>query len=124
MSAALGLVSLTVEDWFECLDFYHELLGLELLESDELKGRARLRAGGNLLLELRAGGWGSDGVKSARESPAALWFRVESIERTEYMLDSMGAAVLEESGEHLLVLMDPDGNRLCLYDTETPPTET
>lgn len=121
MTAVLGVISLSVEDWFECLDFYHELLGLEVLESDELKGRARLRGADGLVLELRAGGWGSDGVKSARENPASLWFRVESVQRAEYLLDSMGAAVLEESGEHLIALMDPDGNRLYLYDTDSPP---
>src|SRR5215213_2705489 len=57
------MVTLAVEDWDETVAFYHERLGLELLQRDEPTKRARLRAGPELVLEIHAGGWGA---RSAR----------------------------------------------------------
>lgn len=121
MRPTLALITLAAEDWFEALDFYHELLGLPVIASDELAGRARLRAGPGLVLEIVPGGWGAEGPKSVRESPYTLCLRVEQLDQLAAELEARGAAFLSEPEHGAAALMDPEGNRLLLYDTPEPP---
>ncbi|MDP9351698.1 MAG: hypothetical protein M3P51_09190 [Chloroflexota bacterium] len=122
MRAIVGLISLTVEDWYEAVDFYHELLGLPLLESDEQTGRARLQAAPGLLLELLSGGWGSETPKTPRENPVALCLRVPALARTLQELEYRGVWLLGEPSNGLAPVADPEGNRVYLYDAPTPPS--
>lgn len=121
MGATLAHVRLAAEDWFEALDFYHELLGLPIVARDELAGCARLQAGPGLVLEIVSGGWGVEGPKSARENPVTLCLRVERLDRLAAELEARGAAFLSEPERGAAALMDPEGNRLLLYDTPEPP---
>ncbi len=121
MKAVLGLLALTVEDWYETVDFYHELLGLPLLESDEQAGRARLQAGPGLLLDILSGGWGSDTPKTPRENPVALCLQVSDLSRTLQELEHRGVWLLGEAESELAALADPEGNRVYLYDAPAPP---
>ena len=117
----LGLVSLMVEDWYEAVDFYRELLGLELLWSDERRGRARLRAGPGVVLEIVSGGWGSEAPKSPRESPFSLCLRVADLGRTVQELEFRGVWLLAEPESGMAAIADPEGNRLYLYEGDEPP---
>jgi catechol 2,3-dioxygenase-like lactoylglutathione lyase family enzyme len=115
------MIALTVEDWYEALDFYRDLLGLELLESDEGRGRARLRAAGGLWLELRSGGWGAERPKGPRESPVTLCFRASNLSRYLWELEQRGVLLLAEPEHGAALLADPEGNLVCLYEGEIPP---
>lgn len=115
------MITLAAEDWYETVAFYNELLGLELLQSDELRGRARLDTGSGVILEIHSGGWGSEGPKTPRENPVALCLRVESLERVVGELEFKGACLLTAPESGLVALMDPEGNRVCLYDTPSLP---
>ncbi len=122
MPPALGLITLAAEDWYETVAFYSELLRLPVVEQDEYANRARLRAGDSLLLEIHSGGWGSEGPKMPRENPISLCLRVENLGRIVHELEHAGACFLSEPEGGLAALMDPEGNRLYLYDTDTPPS--
>ncbi|MDP9380696.1 MAG: VOC family protein [Chloroflexota bacterium] len=121
MSPTLGLITLAAEDWYETLDFYHELLGLELLGSDESNGRARLRAGPDLVLEIVSGGWGAEDPKTPQENPVSLCLRVDDLARTVHELEHRGVWLLSEPAGGLAAIADPEGNRIYLYDTHELP---
>ena len=121
MRASLTLITLAVEDWYETLAFYGELLGLEMLSSDEWDGRARLRAAPGLILEIVSGGWGSEEPKTVQQNPVSLCLRVEDVERLAHELEHRGVYLLGEPEGGLVVLIDPEGNRVYLYDTDDPP---
>ncbi len=117
----VALITLAAEDWYETVDFYHELLGLPLILSDEQKSRARLRAGPGLVLEILSGGWGSEGPKGPKQNPVSLCLKVEDVARAAHELEACGACFLSEPHDGLVALMDPEGNRVYLYDTEELP---
>ena len=121
MGASLTLITLAVEDWYESVAFYNELLGLKIISSDEWDGRARLQAAPGLVLELLSGGWGSEEPKAVRQNPVSLCLRVEALALLAHELEHRGVCLLGEPEDGLLALMDPEGNRLYLYDTEELP---
>lgn len=117
----LALITLAAEDWYETVDFYHDLLGLPLVESDETHSRARLQAGPDLVLEVVSGGYGSEAPKSPRENPLSLCLRVPDLPRLTFELEQRGVWLLGEPTGGLLPLLDPEGNRVFLYDTDDLP---
>lgn len=121
MNPTLGLITLAAEDWYETVDFYANLLSLPVLESDEVAGRARLRAGSGLILEIVSGGWGAEAPKSPRENPVSFALRVPDLGRTIAELEHRGVWFLGEAAGGLAALADPEGNRLYLYNADTPP---
>lgn len=121
MTATLGLITLMAEDWYETVDFYADLLGLRILESDEIAGRAKLALAPDVVLEIQSGGWGCEGAKSAKESPVALCLQTDDLTKKSIELEYRGVQFVREPEEHLLSIMDTEGNRLYLYDTPDPP---
>lgn len=121
MNPTLGLITLAAEDWYETVDFYANLLGLPVIESDEVASRARLRAGPGLILEIVSGGWGAEAPKSPCESPISLSLRVADLGRTIAELEHRGAWLLAGPADGLAAVADPEGNRLYLYDADPPP---
>lgn len=117
----LALITLAAEDWYETVDFYHDLLGLPLIESDETRSRARLQAGPSLVLEVVSGGYGSEEPKTPRENPVSLCLRVPDLPRRTFELEQRGVWLLGEPTDGLLSLLDPEGNRVYLYDTDELP---
>ncbi len=122
MSATLALVTLSVEDWYEAVDFYHDILGLELVACDEVAGRARLRAAPGVLLEIHSGGWGSEFPKGPKQNPVTICLRVERLDTLAAELEHRGVYLLGEPERGALLLADPEGNRLCLFESEQSPT--
>ena len=121
LAASLGTIVLCAEDWYETLDFYHELLGLPLVSLDEVGCRARLSLGGEVLFEILSGGWGANGVKSPRENPVTLCLRVPEVDKLSLELESRGAMFFAEPADGMAALMDPEGNRVYLYVGPDPP---
>ncbi len=117
----LALITLAAEDWYETVDFYHDLLGLPLIASDEIHSRARLQAGPGLLLEIVSGGYGSEAPKTPRENPLSLCLHVRDLPRRTFELEQRGVWLLGEPTDGLLPLLDPEGNRVYLYDTDDLP---
>jgi predicted enzyme related to lactoylglutathione lyase len=73
------------------------------------------------VLEIVAGGWGAEGPKTPRENPVSLCLRVEDLTRTTHELEHRGVWLLSEPADGLASLVDPDGNRVYLYDTDDLP---
>lgn len=117
----MGLITLMAEDWYETVDFYSDLLGLEVTQIDEIGGRARLKIGQESLLEIQSGGWGSEGPKQPRQNPISLCFQTDNLSKLAVELEHRGVGFIHEPEEHLLSIMDTEGNRLYLYDTPDPP---
>ncbi len=117
----IALITLAAEDWYETVDFYHDLLGLPLIESDETRSRARLQAAPGLVLEVVSGGYGSEEPKTPRENPVSLCLRVPDLPRRTFELEHRGVWLLGEPADSLLSLLDPEGNRVYLYDTDELP---
>ncbi|MBA2362032.1 MAG: hypothetical protein H0V86_00640 [Chloroflexia bacterium] len=117
----LALITLAAEDWYETVDFYHDLLGLPLLSSDEAHSRARLQAGPGLVLEIVSGGFGSEAPKTPRENPLSLCLHVHDLSRQAFELEQRGVWLLGEPTDGLLSLLDPEGNRVYVYDTVDLP---
>ncbi len=117
----LALITLAAEDWYETVDFYHVLLGLPLLASDETHSRARLQAGPGLVLEIVSGGYGSEAPKTLRKNPFALCLHVYDLPHRTFELEQRGVWLLGEPTAGLLPLLDPEGNRVYLYDTDDLP---
>ncbi len=117
----LALITLAAEDWYETVDFYRDVLGLTPVWLDRRHSRARFHIAPGLLLEVHSGGWGADGPKSARENPMSLCFRVPSVERAAVQLEGSGACLLSEPAHGLLALMDPEGNRVYLFEGDDVP---
>ncbi len=117
----LALIALAAEDWYETVDFYHDLLGLPLIERDESRSRARLQAGPGLVLEVVSGGYGSEEPKTPRENPVSLCIRVHDLPRRTFELEQRGVWLLREPTDGPLSLLDPEGNRVYLYDTDELP---
>ncbi len=117
----VGMVTLAAERWGEMVTFYNELLGLDLLQSDERNKRARLRAGPGLVLEIHAGGWGSEKRKTTRLNPVSLCLRVNNLPDTVRDLEHQGVSLLGEVAGGVEAVLDPEGNRIYLYFTDDLP---
>jgi len=109
---ALYFVEITVTDWALAVAWYKDMLGMEpvhLVEADQF---ALLRAG-PAQLALKGG--------EAMPGTMQLTFEVEDLERAAAHLATWGVMLespLQASAEGYrdLVVRDPDGYRVCLFD--------
>ncbi|HZT82942.1 MAG TPA: VOC family protein [Gemmataceae bacterium] len=114
MAPELYFVELTVADWPRAVAWYRDVLGLEVLLRVEADRFALLRAGG-----------GRVALKEGQPQPGTtmLAFEVEDLAAEAGRLAALGVAVESPvtdspEGYRRVLLRDPDGHRLCLFDWE------
>ncbi len=112
MIGDLSLIELTVRDWPASVDWYRDVLGLKLLVRDE-SNRFALFDTGTVRLALKAGEAVSGGVLIALEVqnlPAALeGLAAKGVFPAE-------AVKISEEGYRRVILNDPEGYRVSLFD--------
>jgi catechol 2,3-dioxygenase-like lactoylglutathione lyase family enzyme len=111
----LSFVELTVADWPAAVAWYRDTLGLELV----------LRVDADRFALLRAGS-GRVALKAGLPLPGSvlLSFEVDDLPRELERLAELGVCPEEplkasSEGYRRVILRDPDGYRLCLYDWRT-----
>jgi catechol 2,3-dioxygenase-like lactoylglutathione lyase family enzyme len=109
---ALYFVEITVTNWILALAWYKDMLGLEEVQMVEADQFALLRAG-QAQLALKGG--------EAMPGTMQLTFEVEDLEQALQHLAAWGVTLespLQTSPEGYrdVVIRDPDGYRVCLFD--------
>ncbi|MCK0169078.1 VOC family protein [Jannaschia sp. S6380] len=100
-----------------CVDFYHRILGLEILHRVDQPGErlTTLMLGGTYLM-IETGGVAHDGAKPLDISPIKFRFNVPDVKATSDMLRDRGIdiRVIDHSWGTTAEFHDPDGNRCAL----------
>jgi predicted enzyme related to lactoylglutathione lyase len=112
----LAFVQLTVADWPRALAWYRDVLGLEVLLCREAERFALLRAGsGKLALK--------EGQPVA--GTCLLTFETADLTATAGVLTARGVALSapkpSAEGYRRILLHDPDGHALCLFEWAVAP---
>jgi len=113
---ALFFVEITVTNWALALAWYKDMLGLEIVQQVEADQFALLRAG-QAQLALKGG--------EAMPGTVQLTFEVDDLEAAVAYLAAWGVTLespLQTSAEGYrdVMLRDPDGYRVCLFDWAGP----
>jgi predicted enzyme related to lactoylglutathione lyase len=112
MIHTLFFVELTVSDWKRAVEWYSTVLGLQVILMREADRFALLQAGtGKLALK----------VGSPNPGTVLLTFEVDDLLDYVQRLRSLDVPVEEEiktsaEGYRRVLLRDPDGYRLCLFE--------
>ena len=115
-------IILNVEKYDECVAFYKEVFGLDIL-FEESEGSFRLTCftyGGSYLM-VETGGIAQPAGKSIRENATKLRFNVSNIEDALQTLHSHGIEpeIQHNSWGSTINIHDPDGNRIGIRDEPT-----
>jgi catechol 2,3-dioxygenase-like lactoylglutathione lyase family enzyme len=126
MALALTHIWLLVDDMQLALSFYHDILGLEVLNN--LGEYVELEVNEQFILSLfersalQAGEPGI-AINPVRGQRATLAFEVETLDEFCESLRAKGVKFASNEADHrewglrTAFLHDPDGNLLCLYET-------
>lgn len=123
----ISYVHLLVEDWPMALAFYGELLGLPIEQQiDEEQWVSFDLAGGRLV--VTGGGVASDRAKGADRNAFVPNLECEDIEQTVADLEGRGVPFIvplstNPDGYKLATLVDPEGNRMQLFEWGAPDAE-
>jgi len=109
---ALDFVEITVTNWALAVAWYQDMLGMEAVQLVEADQFALLRAG-PAQLALKGG--------EAMPGTIQLTFAVDDLERAAADLAAWGVALespvqASPEGYRDLIVRDPDGYKLCLFD--------
>lgn len=115
-------VILNTEKYDECLKFYGELFGLQVMFQEQ-RDDYRLTCfeyGGSYLMVETASVANSEG-KTVQEKGSKLRFNVSDIEEALEKLNRYGvdAHIVENPWGRTIDLSDPDGNRIGIRDEAT-----
>ncbi len=115
MTTRLAFVELTVSRWSEAVAWYRDVLGLAVALFVEKDSFALFRAGGGQLA-LKAG--------ISHPGTVLLTFEVDDLDREADRLQSLGVVIsptkTSDEGYRRILLEDPDGHRLCLFERTAP----
>lgn len=109
----LTMVELTVRDPASVLAWYRDVLGLPVLLRDDAHGFVLLEAGGETRLAIKQG--------DPHPGTTRLAFEVADVEAETARLAAHGVTPeaplkMSPEGYRRVLLRDPDGHRLSLYD--------
>ena len=124
----IAYVQLVVEDWPIAIEFYRDVLGFPVEQLFELEQWASFDLAGAKLV-LYGGGVGSDRPKGLDRNAFIPNLECENIEATVADLESRGVpfiAPISDNGEgyRVATFVDPEGNRLQLFEWARPTEET
>lgn len=108
-------VILFVERYEECINFYKNILKIDVRKEKENLVTFNISSG---YLMVEKGGNGSSIEKNREQNPIVLRFDVISLEASVKQIKDQGVLFLEEhlafDWGTIAVLLDPDGNRIEL----------
>lgn len=112
-------IILNVEKYQQCVTFYREVLGLDVLFS-KVDGDFKLTclAFGAAYLMIETDGFSEPNGKSIKSCPSKLRFNVADINNTLLHIKSfnISAEVIENDWGSSINIYDPDGNRISIRD--------
>ncbi|KLV06919.1 hypothetical protein ABT56_07120 [Photobacterium aquae] len=114
-------IILKTEKYNHCVRFYSEILGLCLV-SEKIEGEFRMSEfnfGGSYLL-IETGGKASLEEKSSTENPTVLRFDIPDANIAIAYLQNHGVqtAYYTYDWANIIIIIDPDGNRIELKETK------
>jgi lactoylglutathione lyase len=122
MNVARTGIILNTERYEECVAFYRELFGLEIMhqKSDGDFKLTSFHFGGAYLM-VETEGVAKDGEKEMAENPTKLRFNVTDIREALSAVQAYGIAAKIESYDwgNTINICDPDGNRVGIRDEAT-----
>lgn len=110
MNVAQYGIILFVEKYEECVEFYRDVLALEVAYAKDSLTCFRF---GSAYLMVEQGGRSSRQEKGRNQNPTVLRFDVTNLEAAAEALQGKGVSVERQSFDwgHIGVFTDPDGNR-------------
>jgi predicted enzyme related to lactoylglutathione lyase len=116
----ISYVHLLVEDWPMALQFYRDIVGLEVEQLFEIEESVTFNLGGAKLV-VYGGGVGSLQPKGADKNAFVPNLECEDLAATVAELEARGVpfiATPDESpeGYRLATFVDPEGNRIQLFE--------
>ncbi|VTS00726.1 VOC family protein [Tuwongella immobilis] len=112
------IVEIEVRDWQQSLLWYRDRLGLSVVMSDPPRGYVLLERAG-LRLAIKHGTPTPGGIR--------IFWEVENLPQQIAMLEQHGVSPasplkVSDEGYRRILLRDPDGYTIGLFDWLTPPT--